>query len=106
MGDDRVTAVRLNDLKTGNLRTMLVDAVFVAVGEMPNSSLAKEIGVLVDGENYIKADRDMRTNIPRIYAAGDMTGGIRQIVTAVGTDAEAAVSAFEDLGDPYWKKKA
>jgi thioredoxin reductase (NADPH) len=58
----------------------------------------------VDRENYIKVDRNMRINIPRIHAAGDITGGVRQIVTAVGTGAVAAVSAFEDLGEPYWKK--
>ena len=104
LGDDNVRSVRLKDLSTGNIRTMQVDAVFVAVGESPNSELAREIGVLVDGENYIKVDRNMRTNIPRIYAAGDITGGVRQIVTAVGMGAVAAVSAFEDLGDPYWKK--
>jgi thioredoxin reductase (NADPH) len=104
MGDEGVSTVRLKDLTTGSIRTMQADAVFVAIGEKPNSGLAREIGVLVDGENYIKVDRNMRTNIPRIYAAGDVTGGVRQIVTAVGTGAVAAVSAFEDLGDPYWKK--
>lgn len=106
MGTDRVTAIRLKDLKTGDIRTLPVDAVFVAIGEQPNSGLAKQIGVLVDEKNYIKVDRNMRTNIPRIYAAGDITGGVRQIVTAVGAGAVAAVSAFEDLGDPYWKKTA
>ena len=104
LGDNTVKSVRLKDLSTGNNRTMQVDAVFVAIGERPNSELAKEIGVLVDGENYIKVDRNMRTNIPRVYAAGDVIGGVRQIVTAVGTGAVAAVSAFEDIGDPYWKK--
>jgi len=106
LGEENVKTVRLKDLATGNIRTMPTDAVFVAVGEKPNSDLAREIGVQVDGENYIKADRNMRTNIPRVYAAGDITGGVRQIVTAVGTGAVAAVSAFEDLGDPYWKKSA
>jgi thioredoxin reductase (NADPH) len=104
LGNENVTAARLKDLKTGSIRTLQIDAIFIAVGEIPNSGLAKEIGVLVDGENYIKVDRNMRTNIPRIYAAGDVIGGVRQIVTAVGTGAVAAVSAFEDLGEPYWKK--
>jgi len=106
LGDNVVESVRLKDLATGNTRTMQAEAVFVAVGERPNSELAKEIGVLVDAENFIKVDRNMRTNIPRVYAAGDVTGGVRQIVTAVGTGAVAAVSAFEDLGDPYWKRNA
>lgn len=106
LGKEKVEQVRLKDQGTGNIRTMPVDAVFIAIGEQPNSDIAREIGVAVDGENFIKVDRNMRTNIPRIYAAGDITGGVRQIVTAVGAGAVAAVSAFEDLGDPYWKKKA
>ena len=48
LGDDNVNTVRLKDLATGNIRTMEIDAVFVAIGEKPNSDLAREIGVLVD----------------------------------------------------------
>ena len=42
--------------------------------------------------------------IPKIYAAGDLNGGVRQIVTAVGKDATAATSAFEYISHPYWQK--
>jgi thioredoxin reductase (NADPH) len=104
LGKDKVDSVRLRDATAGNLRTMPVDGVFVSVGEVPSSGLARDIGVKLDGEKFIIVDRNMRTNIPRVYAAGDITGGVRQIVTAVGAAAVAAVSTFEDLGDPYWKK--
>jgi thioredoxin reductase (NADPH) len=104
-GDEKVSGVRLREVPTGNTRTMPVDGVFVSVGEDPASELARDIGVRVDEQKFIKADRDMRTNIPRVYAAGDITGGVRQIVTATGAGAVAAVSAFEDLGDPYWKRQ-
>jgi thioredoxin reductase (NADPH) len=106
LGKDRVDSVRLKEVSTGNARTMSVDGVFVSIGEDPASELARDIGVKLDGQKFIIVDRNMRTSIPRVYAAGDITGGVRQIVTATGAGAVAAVSAFEDLGDPYWKKDA
>ena len=105
LGTAHVESVRLRDLRTDAVYEKPVDAVFVAIGETPASDIAREIGVLVDTEGFIKVDRGMRTNIPRVYACGDVTGGVRQIVTAVGSGAVAALSAFEDLEDPYWKKK-
>jgi thioredoxin reductase (NADPH) len=105
VGDDRVAAVMLKNVSTGAGTTLPIEGVFVSVGFDPKSELAKEIGVGVDEAGFIKADRSMRTNIPRVYAAGDISGGVRQIVTAVGTGATAAVSAFEDLSGPYWKDK-
>lgn len=105
LGKEKVSSVRLREVPAGNVRTMPVDGVFVSVGEDPVSGLARDIGVGLDDQGFIKVDRGMRTNIPRVYAAGDVTGGVRQIVTATGSGAVAAVSAFEDLGDPYWKKK-
>jgi len=106
MGKEKVESVRIKDLPTGNTRILPVEGVFVAIGEDPASELARDIGVKLDEQKFIIVDRNMRTNIPRVYAAGDITGGVRQIVTATGSGAVAAVSAFEDLGDPYWKKDA
>ena len=45
-----------------------------------------------------------RTNIPGVYAAGDVEGGYKQIVTATGQGAAAAMTIFEDLIHPYWNK--
>jgi thioredoxin reductase (NADPH) len=52
-------------------------------------------------EGFIKHD-NYRTNIPGIYAAGDVLGGYKQIVTAAGHGAEAAMVIFEDIINPYW----
>lgn len=41
--------------------------------------------------------------MPLVYAAGDITGGVKQIVTAVSQGASAALTAFEDIANPYWK---
>jgi thioredoxin reductase (NADPH) len=102
-GDDKVRKLLLEDIVTGRIEEFETDAVFIAVGEEPNSSLAAALGVELEG-GYIKADRTQRTNIPKVYAAGDVTGGPRQVVIACSQGAIAALSAFEDLRVPYWKK--
>lgn len=103
LGDDkRVTGVRLRSAVDDSEREETCDGVFVAIGLDANVDLAQQLGVLLDDQGYIKVDRQMRTNIPRIYAAGDVTGGVMQIVTAIGEGSTAALSAFEDLANPYW----
>ena len=105
VGDgEGVKEIIVRNLKTDKQDTLETDGVFVAVGELPNSELALELGVESHEGKYIKIDRSCRTNIPRLYAAGDVTGGVRQIVTAIGEGATAALSAFEDISHPYWKK--
>ncbi len=101
---DTVTGTTLRNLKNNETVTHPCDGVFVAIGYTPNTALAAEIGVALHDDGTIRVDANMRTNIPRIYAAGDVTGGVRQIVTAVGAGATAALSAFEDLQHPYWKR--
>jgi thioredoxin reductase (NADPH) len=44
----------------------------------------------------------MRTNQRMVYAAGDVTGGLRQVITACAGGAVAAMSAYEDVRTPYW----
>jgi thioredoxin reductase (NADPH) len=99
-----VTAVKLRDLRTGKVITKPADGVFVAVGEVPSSQLAAELGLDMDPGGFITVDRSFRTNIPFVYAAGDVAGGIRQIVAAVHGGAAAALSCFEDLMNPYYRR--
>jgi thioredoxin reductase (NADPH) len=84
---------------------MQVDGVFVAIGYDPEVGLAKKLGVELTPDGYIKHDSRHRTNIHGIYAAGDVEGGYKQIVIAAGKGSEAALAIFEDLINPYWKKK-
>lgn len=102
----RVTGVTLRNTQDDGTMEHDVDGVFVAIGLDANVELAKQIGVQLDAQGFIKVDRGMRTNVPRIYAAGDVTGGVQQIVTAIGEGSTAALSAFEDLSNPYWIEKA
>lgn len=101
---EEVTGVKLSNLKTGVAHTKRVNGVFVAVGEVPSSQLAAELGLEMDAGGFITVDKSFRTNIPFVYAAGDVAGGIRQIVAAVHGGAAAALSCFEDLMNPYYKR--
>ena len=103
LGDKYVQGIRTRDTSTGKERKIDADAVFVGIGETPISELASSIGIRTDEAGFIVVDREQRTNIPRVYAAGDVTGGVRQIVTAVGAGSVAALTAFADLAK--WKKQ-
>jgi len=103
--DDVLAGVKLENVTSGKLKNLKVDGVFAAIGEIPNTKLAGELGIKLDRFGFIEVDRKCRTNIPRIYAAGDVTGGVRQIVTAVGEGSTAAIAAFEDIAHPYWLRK-
>ncbi len=94
-GDNVVKSVVIDT--RGVERELPVAGVFVAIGEDPNSELAAKIGVTLDEKNYIITDKSQRTNIKRVYAAGDVTGGLRQVVVACAEGAIAASSAYEDL---------
>ncbi len=101
-GDERVEKVTLKNVEDDTTQELEVDGVFVAVGEVPETDLAEKIGVELDERGYIKTDEEQRTNIPRIYAAGDVTGDPKQIVVASAEGAKAAMTAYEDLENPYW----
>jgi thioredoxin reductase (NADPH) len=103
-GEDRVQEALLQDGQTKKAKPMKVEGVFIAVGYVPAVELARKIGVELTPEGYIKRDDHHRTNVTGIYSAGDVEGGYKQIVTAAGQGAEAAMSIYEDLGNPYWKR--
>ena len=104
-GKNKVEEVVLHNNVTGETRTVPTDGVFIAVGYAPAVELAKKTGIELTPEGYIKRDAHHRTNIPGIYSAGDVEGGYKQIVTAAGQGAEAAMAIFEDLVNPYWISK-
>jgi thioredoxin reductase (NADPH) len=103
IGAERVQKVVLRNNLNGEIREMAMDGVFIAIGYEPSVDLAAKIGVELNDDGYIKHDSAHRTNIPGIYSAGDVEGGYKQIVTATGQGAAAAMTIFEDLINPYWK---
>jgi thioredoxin reductase (NADPH) len=104
-GEKNVESVAIKDLLTGKEGIIQTDAAFVAIGETPISGIAASVGVEIDEAGFIVVDKEMRTSIPRIYAAGDVIGGVRQIVTATGTGATAALTIFNDLTSGKWTRR-
>jgi len=102
IGSKHVDKVLVENKESKKQTSFDADAVFVSIGETPLNQLAMQLGLQLDDAGYVKVDRYGRSSIPRIYAAGDITGGVRQIVTAVGEGAASATSAFEDISHPYW----
>jgi thioredoxin reductase (NADPH) len=100
LGEDRVTGLRLRNLKTGEESTLEVTGMFVAIGHDPRSELFT--GQLpTDSEGYIQVDHpSTRTSIDGVFAAGDVVDRIyRQAVTAAGTGCAAALDAERWLAD-------
>lgn len=97
MGSKKVQGVRFENTSTDKAEELPADGVFITIGYNPNVELAKLAGVELDKEGYIKIDGRQRTSVPGIYAAGDVTGGVKQITVAVGQGSVAAITAFEDL---------
>jgi thioredoxin reductase (NADPH) len=102
LGDKLVNAIQIRDLVDNQVKRISVDGVFISIGTVPHSELAKDAGVKLDDKNFIKVDRNQETNIEGVFAAGDVTGGVLQISTAVGEGCIAALSAYKYVKKPYW----
>lgn len=96
-GGSRVQSVSLINNATGETSETEADAVFIAVGYKPNTETAEMLGLEMSLQGYIKTDLRQKTSLENVYAAGDVTGGVKQITVAVGQGSVAAISAFEDL---------
>lgn len=94
LGEDRVEGIVLEDTRTGEETTLSVGGVFIAIGHDPRSELlAGQIDL--DDEGYVEVEQPTtRTNLPGVFAAGDVVDHIyRQAVTAAGTGCAAALDA-------------
>jgi thioredoxin reductase (NADPH) len=100
LGEDRVTGLRLRNLKTGAESTLGVTGIFVAIGHDPRSELVAG-QLATDADGYIQVEHpSTRTGIDGVFAAGDVVDRIyRQAVTAAGTGCAAALDAERWLAD-------
>ena len=101
IGKDTVESLHLTDAESQKKLVLEVDGVFISVGDTPQNELAKILGLTLDDYGYIIVDRQQRTNTKGVYAAGDITGGLRQVITACAEGAIAALSSTEALGKKY-----
>ncbi len=102
-GDKKVELLRLKNVKTEEISELYIDGVFIYIGSNPNSSIVKNL-VNLDENGYIITDSFMRTNVPGLFAAGDVRSNtFRQLATAVGDGAIAANSAEGYLGGLIWR---
>lgn len=90
-GDTKVSGVRLSD---GN--NVAIDGLFLAWGTAGSTDLARRLGAVVE-DTHICVDAHMATNVPGLYAAGDCTGGLLQIVKAAHDGAVAGLSILKYL---------
>ena len=88
-GEEAVTGVTFADGER-----LPADGLFVSLGSAGAVDLARKVGALTDGRS-IQVDETMATNVPGLFAAGDCTGGLLQISTAVGEGAKAAMSMIK-----------
>lgn len=92
----KVTGMKVKNRQTEEERIVELDGIFVQIGLMPNSSSFREV-VETNRMGEVVIDAHCRTNVPGIYAAGDVsTVPFKQIIIAMGEGAKAALSAFED----------
>ena len=99
-GQDKVSAVTLRDTLTGATRLLPVTGVFVAIGHDPRNELIKDV-IDLDEQGYVQVQgRTTATNVPGVFAAGDLVDHTyRQAITAAGSGCAAALDAEHHLRD-------
>jgi thioredoxin reductase (NADPH) len=101
LGENGVEGIEVKNVKTGNISRKEVHGVFVFVGTLPNTDVAKG-KVELDENGFVKTNNEMETSVPGVYAAGDVRSKpFRQIATAVGEGAAATYSVERYL-ENFW----
>jgi thioredoxin reductase (NADPH) len=96
-GNKVMTHVILDKEHKGS-KELKLDGVFIEIGGTPGSALAQGLGVKTDEKGYIIIDRQSKTNVPGVFAAGDVTSNVwKQGIIAASEGSYAAFSAFEYL---------
>ncbi len=90
VGEEFLTGIIING------KEEKLDGLMIAQGTSGSLDFARSLGVMIE-DGVLSVDKKMSTGVPRVYAAGDCTGGARQISTAVGEGSKAALSLINDL---------
>ena len=107
-GSDMVEKIVVRSLKTGEVRDIAVEGLFVFVGTTPNIDFLKDDTCIKRlGNGWIVTNEQMETSVEGVFAAGDVRDKfLRQVVTAAGDGATAAMAAYEYLSNEYYMKSA
>lgn len=99
LGTDKVTGVRLKNFKTEEQSIFNTDGIFVFIGHIPNTQIFKD-KIEMNAQNIIITNKRQQTNIPGVFAAGDVQDAIyRQAITSAGTGAVAAMEAEKFIAE-------
>jgi thioredoxin reductase (NADPH) len=104
-GTEKVEEVVLQDTKTGEISSIKLDGLFIAIGLVPLSEIVKSLNVNMDGSGHIVIDQCGKTNVKGLLAAGDVTTQIcnlRQVITSAAQGTVAAYSAFMYIKTKKW----
>ena len=95
IGEKNLEEIEIN--KNGEIEKLKVDGVFVEIGSDPNTHIPEKLNIKLE-DKYIKVDKEQRTNVAGVFAAGDITNNpLKQIVTACAEGAIAADSVYKEL---------
>jgi len=96
-GDQTVKSIRIQNIESGEIKELIVDGVFICVGEIPLTILAQQLGIKLTERGEIDVDENGKTSIQGVWAAGDVTKGPRQIITACAEGVIAAIDIYRYL---------
>jgi thioredoxin reductase (NADPH) len=97
MGEEKVTKVKIVNLKTNESTILPIDGVFIFIGHIPSTQIFAD-SLQLDERGYIKIDNLLSTNVPGVYVAGEAGDpNFRQVVTSAGMGAAAAMQAVKFL---------
>lgn len=97
LGTDKMEAVRLKNLQSGEETILEADGIFIFIGHTPNTQIFQD-QLKMDSHGYIEVDNLMRTSVPGVFAAGEAADPhFRQVVTSAGMGAAAAIQATRFL---------
>ncbi|MCE4960080.1 MULTISPECIES: alkyl hydroperoxide reductase subunit F [Staphylococcus] len=95
LGEDHVTGISYEDLNSGEMKELSLDGIFVQIGLVPNTSWIGD-AIELNNRGEVVIDRNNNTNVPGIFAAGDVTDQKnKQIIISMGAGANAALNAFD-----------
>jgi thioredoxin reductase (NADPH) len=101
LGEDAVAAVRVRNLALGNISEIALSGLFIYIGLKPNTAILKNLLHLSD-TGHVPTDVWMRTELPGIYAAGDIRrDSAAQAVTSAGEGAVAAIAAYRYINETF-----